>query len=107
MTTYGWLILLCPLAGCVVISLGFTVWPGRAPGWIGTLAIAASFAASIAALISLQGRAEEERQVVTVAWDYASTAGVDAQISLLLDPLSIFMALVVSGVSTLIHLYSV
>jgi NADH-quinone oxidoreductase subunit L len=32
---------------------------------------------------------------------------VDAQLSLLLDPLSIFMALVVSGVSMLIHLYSV
>ena len=44
---------------------------------------------------------------MTVAWDYANTVGVDAQLSLLLDPLSIFMALVVSGVSTLIHLYSV
>ena len=55
----------------------------------------------------LQSRGEEERQVVAVAWDYAVTNGVDAQLSLLLDPLSIFMALVVSGVSTLIHLYSV
>ena len=44
---------------------------------------------------------------MSVAWDYATTAGVDAQLSILLDPLSIFMALVVSGVSTLIHLYSV
>ena len=43
-----------------------------------------------------------------MAWDYANTAGVDAQLSLLLDPLSIFMALVVvAGVSTLIHLYSI
>ncbi len=107
MATFGWLILLCPLVGCVVISLGFTVWPGRTPGWIGTLAIAGSFAASIGALITLQGRGAEERQVVSVAWDYARTSGVDAQLSLLLDPLSIFMALVVSGVSTLIHLYSV
>src|SRR5215210_3729135 len=105
--TLGWVILLCPLAGCLVISLGFRLWPGRVPGWIGTVAIAASFAASIGALIALEGRGEEERQVVAVAWDYAKTAGVDAQLSLLLDPLSIFMALVVSGVSTLIHLYSV
>ena len=42
-----------------------------------------------------------------MAWDYAKTSGVDAQLSILLDPLSIFMALVVSGVSTLIHLYSI
>jgi NADH-quinone oxidoreductase subunit L len=107
MATAGWLILLCPLVGCIVISLGYKLWPGRVPGFIGTLAIAASFAASIAALLTLQGRGEEERQVVVVAWDYANTAGVDAQLSLLLDPLSIFMALVVSGVSTLIHLYSI
>ena len=105
--TFGWLILLCPLVGCVVISLGFKVWPGSAPGWIGTAAIALSFASSIGALLALEDLGEEERQVVTVAWDYANTVGVDAQLSLLLDPLSIFMALVVSGVSTLIHLYSV
>ncbi|MDP9133358.1 MAG: NADH-quinone oxidoreductase subunit L, partial [Actinomycetota bacterium] len=105
--TYGWLILLCPLVGSIVIALGFAVWPGRLPGWIGTLAIALSFAASIGALLSLLDRGEEERQVVSVAWDYASTSGVDAQLSILLDPLSIFMALVVSGVSTLIHLYSI
>jgi NADH-quinone oxidoreductase subunit L len=105
--TYGWLILVCPLAGCVVVSLGYRVWPGRLAGWIGTLAIALSFASSIGALLALLDRGEEERQVVSVAWDYAKTSGIDAQLSILLDPLSIFMALVVSGVSTLIHLYSV
>ncbi len=106
METAGWLILLCPLAGCLIISLGYKVWPGRVPGLIGTLAIAASFAASIVAVIELGNLGEEEKQVVTVAWDYANTAGVDAQLSLLLDPLSLFMALVVSGVSMLIHLYA-
>src|SRR5215217_6812044 len=104
---WGWIILACPLVGCVVIALGFRAWPGKLAGWLGTLAIAGSFAASIGALLALQSRGHEERQVVAVAWDYANTAGVDAQLSLLLDPLSIFMALVVSGVSTLIHLYSV
>ena len=33
--------------------------------------------------------------------------GVDGKLSILVDPLSVFMALVVTGVSTLIHLYSV
>ena len=105
--TYGWLILLFPLAGSVVVSLGFKLWPGRLAGWIGTLAIALSFASSIGALLALLDRSESERQVVSVAWDYAKTSGVDAQLSILIDPLSIFMALVVSGVSTLIHLYSI
>ena len=35
------------------------------------------------------------------------SVGVDAKLQILVDPLSVFMILVVSGVSTLIHLYSV
>src|SRR5215207_9478525 len=66
-----------------------------------------SFAAAVVTLISLQGLNDEERQVQTVAWDLANTVGVDAQISLLIDPLAVFMMLVVSGVSMLIHLYAV
>jgi NADH-quinone oxidoreductase subunit L len=103
----AWLILLFPLLGCVVISLGYKLWRGKTAGIIGTTAIGASFICSINVLIHLQDRGEENRQVVKVAWDYASTAGVDAQLSILIDPLSVFMALVVSGVSTLIHLYAV
>ena len=105
--TFGWLVLLFPLAGSVLIGLTFKLLPWKVHGWIGTLAIGLSFASAIGALLQLQDLPEEERQVTTVAWNYANTVGVDAQLSLLLDPLAIFMALVVSGVSTLIHLYSV
>jgi NADH-quinone oxidoreductase subunit L len=105
--TYGWLVLLFPLGGTVLIALSWKLGPSKLHGYLGTLAIALSFLSAVAALFELQDLGEEERQVVTVAWDYANTVGVDAQLSLLLDPLSIFMALVVSGVSTLIHLYSV
>src|SRR5512133_3709684 len=104
MQTSAWLILLFPLAGCIVIALGYRVWPARVVGAIGTLAIAA---AALATVIALQGRGEEEKQVVYVAWDYANTVGVNGQISILVDPLSVFMALVVTGVSMLIHLYSI
>src|SRR5687767_10483131 len=105
--TYGWLVLAFPLAGTLVIALSWRLGASKLHGYIGTLAIFLSFLSAVGALFALQDRGEEERQVVTVAWDYASTVGVDAQLSLLLDPLSIFMALVVSGVSALIHLYSI
>jgi NADH-quinone oxidoreductase subunit L len=105
--TYGWLVLLFPLGGTVLIALTWNVLPWKLHGYLGTLAIFLSFLSALGALFELQDRGEEERQVVTVAWDYASTVGVDAQLSLLLDPLSVFMALVVSGISALIHLYSV
>jgi NADH-quinone oxidoreductase subunit L len=106
-TAYGWLVLLFPLIGSLTIALGFRVLPRRAAGWIGTGAILLAFLASLGALISLQRHTPAHRQLVSSLWSYASTVGIDAQMSVLVDPLSVFMAVVVTGVSTLIHLYSV
>ncbi|MBA3809108.1 MAG: NADH-quinone oxidoreductase subunit L [Solirubrobacterales bacterium] len=109
-TTYGWLVLAFPLLGTLSSALGFRRLQGvspRAPGWIGTGAIFLSFLASLGALIELQGQSPAHRQIVSSLWNYASTAGIDAQMSILVDPLSVFMILVVTGVSTLIHLYSI
>ncbi|MGI8571241.1 MAG: NADH-quinone oxidoreductase subunit L [Solirubrobacteraceae bacterium] len=106
-TTWGWLVLLCPLLGTIVISLGSRWLPGRSAGWIGTVAIALAFACSIGAVATAFGKTPEHRIFTSTLWNYASTVGVDAKLSILVDPLSMFMALVVSGVSTLIHLYSV
>jgi NADH-quinone oxidoreductase subunit L len=106
-TTYGWLVLAFPLLGTLITAFGFRVLPGRSAGWIGTAAIFLAFLAALGALISLQGHAATDRQFVSSLWNYASTTGIDAQMSILVDPLSVFMILVVSGVSTLIHLYSI
>src|SRR4051812_46676662 len=107
MTTYAWLVLLCPLAGAVLIGLTFKALPSRLHGVIGTAAIGASFVFAVLMFLQLRDRPEDSRQVVSVAWDYAKTLGVDAQLAILIDPLSVMMCLIVSGVSTLIHLYSV
>jgi NADH-quinone oxidoreductase subunit L len=107
MQTSAWLILLFPLAGTVINSLGYRALPGKAVGWIGTAAILGAFVAAVLTFIALQDRGEEHRQVVYTAYDYANSVGVDGTLSILIDPLSVFMALVVTGVSTLIHLYSV
>jgi NADH-quinone oxidoreductase subunit L len=110
-TTYGWLVVLFPLLGTLVIGLGFRSLDARAAnraaGWIGTGAIFLAFLAALGALISLQGHSPAHRELVSSLWSYASTAGIDAQMSILVDPLSVFMILVVTGVSTLIHLYSI
>ena len=105
--TYAWLVLAFPLAGMLLIAFTSQVLPARVHGAIGTLAIFLSFLAAIGVFAKLQGLDAEHRQVVAVGWDYAKAAGIDAQVSLLIDPLSCLMILVVSGVSTLIHLYSV
>jgi NADH-quinone oxidoreductase subunit L len=106
-TTYGWLILLCPLVGCITIGAGFRRERGTVAGWMGTAAIVLAFAFSLAALISLLGHSENDRELTSSLWNYSFTVGVDAKLTILVDPLSILMALIVSGVSALIHLYSV
>jgi NADH-quinone oxidoreductase subunit L len=106
-TTYGWLVLAFPLAGTLTTALGYRRLPGRSAGWIGTGAIFLAFLAALAALAEMQGLDPSHRQAVSALWSYASTVGIDAQMSILVDPLSVFMILVVTGVSTLIHLYSI
>jgi NADH-quinone oxidoreductase subunit L len=105
-TTAAWLALACPLAGVVVNGLGYKVFKGRIPGVIGTAALAAAFVFTVIAFLSLQGRDAEHRQLVSSLYDYAVTGSIDAKMSILIDPLSILMMLVVTGVSTLIHVYS-
>jgi NADH-quinone oxidoreductase subunit L len=104
---FGWLVLACPLVGTIVLGLGYNRVRGATAGWIATLAIGASFGLSVAALLSLLGRAPGSREVSSTLWNYAVTSGLDAKLQILVDPLSVFMILVVSGVSTLIHLYSI
>jgi NADH-quinone oxidoreductase subunit L len=106
-TTYGWLVLAFPLAGTILIPLGWRFWPGKSAGWFGSLTILLSFLASIGMLVEIQDRPEEARALTSSAFDYVGTAGVNATLGILVDPLAVFMCLVVSGVSFLIHVYSV
>jgi NADH-quinone oxidoreductase subunit L len=105
--TYGWLVIACPLAGSILIALLWKVLPGRTAGWIGSAAIFLAFLNALGALVQLQDKPEEARAVTSTLWTYASTAGIDVQLAILVDPLAVFMAVVVSGVSFLIHVYSV
>ena len=106
-TTYGWLVLAFPLAGAITIGLGYRWLHGRAAGWIGTAAIGLSFLSAVGALVGLLDHPGEERQLTDTLYEYASSAGISFDLGILVDPVSVFMALVVSGVSMLIHLYSV
>ena len=106
-TTYAWLVLAFPLAGSVLIALTWRWLPGRSAGWIGSAAIGMAFLNSIGALVQLQDRPPEERHLLSQLWDYANTAGIDVKVDVFVDPLAVFMCLAVTGVSFLIHVYSV
>ncbi len=106
-TTWGWLVLLFPLLGTLILAFGYRVLPGNWAGVIGTGAIGLAFVAALGALISLQGHSSDHRELTSSLWNYANTVGVNAEVSILVDPLSVFMILIVSGISSMIHLYSI
>jgi NADH-quinone oxidoreductase subunit L len=106
-TTWAWLVLLFPLLGMLVTSFGFRRLPGRSAGWIATVMITLAFVAAIATLVSLQQHTPDHRELVNSLWDYAVAVGIDARVAILVDPLSVYMILIVTGISALIHLYAV
>jgi NADH-quinone oxidoreductase subunit L len=106
-TTYGWLVLAFPLIGFGINAVGWRVLPGRAAGWIGTAAIGLAFASAIGALVAILDKPVESRELTSTLYTYAAGASLDVKLGILVDPLSVFMIVVVSGVSALIHLYSV
>jgi NADH-quinone oxidoreductase subunit L len=106
-TTYSWLVLAFPLAGSLICGFGYRSLPGRSAGWIATGAIFAAFISAIGALFMLLDHPTEERELTSSLYEYATAGGLDIDMGILVDPLSVFMSLVVSGVSALIHLYSV
>src|SRR3954469_20779710 len=105
-TAWCWLVLLFPLLGSAGIALGFRTLPRQVAGTIGTVAIGLASASGAAARTSLPGADPDARHHAAALWDYASVAGLDIKLGIFVDPLSVFMVLVVTGVSTLIHLYS-
>jgi NADH-quinone oxidoreductase subunit L len=106
-TAWGWLVLAFPLAGTIAIALGWRGLGNRIGGWLGSAMVLGSFVCAIGAALSLQDRAPGARHATSTLFDYAHSAGINVGMSILVDPLSVFMALVVSGVSFLIHVYSV
>jgi NADH-quinone oxidoreductase subunit L len=103
---WGWLVLLFPLLGSIVIGLTFRSVSDRTAGRIGVAAILLSFLAGIGALVALQGEPSDARYATSSLWEYASVGDLKIDLGIYVDPLAVFMVLVVTGVSTLIHIYS-
>jgi NADH-quinone oxidoreductase subunit L len=103
---WGWVLLLTPLAGAVVLGLGHRIWSEKPAGLIGTAAIFLAFGAALACLVQLLGMHAEERHVLA-GFKYAQAFGLDFRFDIFYDPLAVMMALIVTGVSALIHLYSI
>jgi NADH-quinone oxidoreductase subunit L len=107
MIAAAWVCLVSPLAAAVLITLGGNRPSRRVTGYLATLSVAVSFVAAAVAFFSILGDPAEERTHLTTSWTWLSAGSFDVGLSLLVDPLSIFMMLIVSGVGALIVAYSI
>ena len=103
----AYLIPALPLAGFVLLVLFGRRLGDPGAGWLATAAIGSSFLASLVAFFALLGENAESRSVTKTMFTWVAAGGLHVDAALLLDPLSITMCLFVTGVGTLIHLYSV
>ena len=106
-----WLIPLFPAIGFLfngLIGKWFNL-DKRVVSWVACSALGLSFLFSILIFFSLLKLSPEARAVVPdkVLFDWIVSGGLKTVIGYKVDPLSIIMALVVSGVSFFIHIYSV
>jgi len=101
-----WLIPFFPLAGSVINGLlGKKIKSEKVIGTIATLAVAMSFLVSCSCFLSLLGDQVKVHQQVIASWMTVGTLNIEW--GFLLDPLSAIMLMVVTGVGSLIHLYSI
>ena len=111
-----WLIPALPLAGfAILLVAGPRLGEPRA-GWLATAASAGSFLLTLITFAGLLGLESAEdggaggrggRSFVSTLFEWMPIGGLEVDAALLVDPLSMTMALFVTGVGTLIHLYSV
>jgi NADH-quinone oxidoreductase subunit L len=102
-----WLIPALPLAGFLLILLFGRILGEPRAGILATLMTASSFLVVVGVYFDLLSRTAEERHHVVTLFSWLPVGSLQVDMALLADPLSITMALFVTGIGSLIHLYAI
>jgi NADH-quinone oxidoreductase subunit L len=101
-----WLIIALPVLGAAVLLVGGK-YTDKWGHYLGTALPIGSFVISLACFVSVLGRDDTDRQVSQHLYDWINVGGLDVGIDLLYDPLSAMFLLLITGVGSLIHVYSI
>jgi NADH-quinone oxidoreductase subunit L len=102
--SYSWLLIALPLAGAAVLLLGGR----RTDRWghlLGTATVVAAFVIALLCAFRLAGM--DERSANVDLFTFFSAGHLDVRAGLLYDPLSAAFVLLITGVGSLIHIYSI
>ncbi|ONI68553.1 NADH-quinone oxidoreductase subunit L [Kribbella sp. ALI-6-A] len=102
----AWLLVAIPAVSAAILLLG-----GKATNaWghlLGTAASLASFVCGAILFVQMQGHGAEERSETVKLFEWFSVGSVHVDVTLLVDQLSILFVLLITGVGSLIHIYSI
>ncbi|MGX1505327.1 UNVERIFIED_CONTAM: NADH-quinone oxidoreductase subunit L [Streptomyces graminofaciens] len=100
------LLVAAPLLGAAVLLCGGRRLD-RSGHWLGTLLAAASFVVGAVLFVDMLGKGAEERALHQKLFSWIPVEGFQADIAFQLDQLSMTFVLLITGVGTLIHIYSI
>jgi NADH-quinone oxidoreductase subunit L len=102
-----WLVPAFPLGGALFLMLFGKRIGEPIAGWIGSLMLGLAFLTSIIMFFALRDLGAEHRQHVVDLFTWLPSGGFKVEFGFLADPLSVAFILFVTGVATLIHIYSI
>ena len=101
-----WLLVAIPLFSALILLVG-----GRRTNkwghYLGVAAPLASFVLAVVFFFDLIGKSGADRRIDDHLFSWVPVAGFQANANFLIDPLSICFVLLITGVGSLIHIYSV
>jgi NADH-quinone oxidoreductase subunit L len=101
----GWFVPLFPLLGFLIISFGNRFLKGKTAGYIASITLVISFLLSLYLFYLQQNGSFISKSLYTVEW--ITVGKFRVSLELLIDPLSVIMMLIVTGIGLLIHIYSI
>jgi NADH-quinone oxidoreductase subunit L len=103
----AWICLFAPLGATLLIMLAGERISRRGAGYLATASVGVSFVAAIVSFALLLGDSPSDREHPSVLWHWLTAGTYTFDLGILVDPLSTFMMLIVSGVGFLIVAYSI
>ncbi|WP_153813504.1 NADH-quinone oxidoreductase subunit L [Streptomyces sp. SUK 48] len=100
------LLIAAPLLGAAVLLVGGRRLD-RVGHWLGTLLSTTSFVIGLLLFADLLGKNAAHRTLIQHLWTWIPVEGFQADVTFRLDQLSMTFVLLITGVGSLIHLYSV
>ena len=107
MTSLVWLIPGFPLIGFTFLLIFGRRLGEPQAGWLATATVSGSFLSALAVFFGLATKPPEERVYEITLFEWIPSGELSVGMGFLADPLSIAMALFVTGVGALIHMYAI